>query len=503
MMKKWFSKYSAIIILLIISVIAARAFFGPGFIPTHDGEYHIIRFFEFDKAIKSGAWFPRWASGLNNGMGVPLFNFVYPLPNYIAEIFHVFGFSYTDSLKMVLASGLILSGLTFYILTRIFFSTSVSLVSSVYYVLAPYHLVDAYIRGSVGEVWSLAIAPLVLYFGITKNFALYSVMLALLILSHNILALMFFVFIISFLLFLQLKNKQITNNLFLYSFLALGLSSFYWLPALWEKQYVVGLEQTNIADHFPKIWQLILPTWGTGFSGTGSTYNQMSFQVGIPHLVMILITAVFLYKRRFLTNTKNIIFLVLSLITVLFFITPFSAPLWKIIPLFPFFQFPWRFLSLVIFISSILTGFVLQKINQKYVILFLFLAIVFYFPYTNPVIYQPRNDDYYLTKDNFTKGTNSPGDSFNTIWYKGNASKTGITYFPGWVVLIDGKPVKIEYEKDGLINYKVPAGKHDIVVKFTDTPVRSWAKIVSFGSLFLLILLFIHESRIQHKTAAK
>ena len=218
---------------------------------------------------------------------------------------------------------------------------------------------------------------------------------------------------------------------------------------------------------------------------------------------MILITAVFLYKRRFLTNTKNIIFLVLSLITVLFFITPFSAPLWKIIPLFPFFQFPWRFLSLVIFISSILTGFVLQKINQKYVILFLFLAIVFYFPYTNPVIYQPRNDDYYLTKDNFTKGTNSPGDSFNTIWYKGNASKTGITYFPGWVVLIDGKPVKIEYEKDGLINYKVPAGKHDIVVKFTDTPVRSWAKIVSFGSLFLLILLFIHESRIQHKTAAK
>lgn len=59
------------------------------FIPTHDGEYHIIRFAQFYESFMHGhSWFPRFAPDLNSGFGVPLFTFFYPLPNYLSLIFH-------------------------------------------------------------------------------------------------------------------------------------------------------------------------------------------------------------------------------------------------------------------------------------------------------------------------------------------------------------------------------------------------------------------------------
>ncbi len=96
--------------LLVVGLVSSLSLLNSGYIPTHDGEYHIIRFWQFYKMLSLGNWFPRWAPDLNSGYGIPLFNYVYPLPNYISAIFHFIGFSLTDSLKMVLFTGFILSG---------------------------------------------------------------------------------------------------------------------------------------------------------------------------------------------------------------------------------------------------------------------------------------------------------------------------------------------------------------------------------------------------------
>ncbi|MGC9469381.1 MAG: 6-pyruvoyl-tetrahydropterin synthase-related protein [Anaerolineae bacterium] len=46
-------------------------------------------------------------------------------------------------------------------------------------------------------------------------------------------------------------------------------------------------------------------------------------------------------------------------------------------------------------------------------------------------------------------------------------------YFPGWQVLIDGQRVQVGAEDDtGLLTFRVPAGEHDIDVRFGSTPVR-------------------------------
>ncbi|MEK7073761.1 MAG: hypothetical protein AAB960_00340, partial [Patescibacteria group bacterium] len=74
---------TAFFLALIPAFAASLPLFGSRFIPTHDGEYHIIRFWQFFTGLASGQWFPRWAPDLNNGLGIPLFTFNYPFPSYI------------------------------------------------------------------------------------------------------------------------------------------------------------------------------------------------------------------------------------------------------------------------------------------------------------------------------------------------------------------------------------------------------------------------------------
>ena len=195
------SELIALGIILFVSLISTRVFFQPVFFPTHDLEYHIIRLWQFDQNIRAGIFIPRWAPDLNHGYGVPLFSFFYPLPNYIAETFRAFHFSYIESVYSTVAVGFILSPFTFYWWARRFFNVRASVISSLFYMLAPYHLVDVYIRGSIGEVWILALAPLM--FGASTqivqkhNLETSSIILALssafLLLSHTVLGIAFFI----------------------------------------------------------------------------------------------------------------------------------------------------------------------------------------------------------------------------------------------------------------------------------------------------------------------
>ena len=105
-----------LIIVLIIFAVLPTIFgiIGSGFYPLHD-DMHVAWLYEMDRAIKDGQFLPRWAPDLSFNFGYPLFNFVYPLPFYLAEIFYISGFSVVGSIKMVFALSLILSGLAMFL----------------------------------------------------------------------------------------------------------------------------------------------------------------------------------------------------------------------------------------------------------------------------------------------------------------------------------------------------------------------------------------------------
>ncbi len=532
MVKKIFSLLSVIV----VGVFIAFPLFHPGFYPTHDGEYHIIRFYEFFKVLQDGVIYPRWAPDLNNGFGLPLFSFVYPLPNYIASFFHIFGLSFIDSFKMSMIIGLILSGIFFYLWVREFVSEKSSIVASIFFMSAPYHILDIIIRGSIGEVWALAFFPGFLW-AITrykkntsnKNFALSVIFLSLTIISHNILGLMFFSFSIVYAVWLGCFSiKNMVKTVGIYG-LSLGITAVFWLPALLEKKYVTGLELYDIKSNFVDLYQLIVPSWGSGFFN--SPVNPMSVQIGVANiLIVILSLCLAAYHKQY---RREIVFFVVAFFCLILLMLPVSDLVWRYVPLMNFFQFPWRLLSLVIVTTSFLSGIVTEIIKPKWILYVLgALPILLAIGYNTPAYYFDRNDEYYISRGNFIHGTNSPGDYFNTIWIKSKeiftsriATASGVVisnvgiksqsytfdistqnqtnlivntaYFPGWTAYIDEHEENVEISEKGLILIAIPEGKHFMRILFSDTLTRQMAALLSLTSLCLLCVISTRKAVLQ------
>lgn len=527
-LKRFFRKNFIFLLVILLSLISSHSLFHSGLVPTHDGEYHVIRFFEFDKSFRTGDIYPRWAPDLNNGFGIPLFNYVYPLPNYFALLFHSFGFSFIDSFKINLIVATILGSFFMYLWARHFWGEIGGLISSVFYTFSPYHLLDIYIRGSVGEVWALAFFPGYLW-AITKFISekkskyliLSSVFLSLIIFSHNILSFMFFFFAISYLLFLLLKEKRklIYSSIFIL-ISGIGISSVFWFPAIFERQYVRGLEIYDYSKNFPQFYQLIIPSWGSGFS-SDLLQNQLSFQIGIANLLVIVASLFFLFRKD--SNRKFILFFLIWFLIVFFLMLKISLPVWQNLPFFNYFQFPWRFLSLEILFASFVSGSLVKFLKYRVIaITLIMLPIILGIGYTDVAYYLERDDSYYTTKSNFIDGTNSSGNVFNTVWMsnlkkqknklvfaKGDGSvivqsknptnylftvrsKNGgelianIAYFPNWTVYINNNIQKINKTTDGLFSLKVPKGVSEIRIKLEDTNVRRSAILISLLSILTL-----------------
>ena len=94
--------------ITLISIFPLLDLAHPGLPITHDGQDHVARIANFYANLEEGNIVPRWASNLNWGYGHPILMFLYPLPSYVASIFHFFGFSLVDSVKIVFAAGFFL-----------------------------------------------------------------------------------------------------------------------------------------------------------------------------------------------------------------------------------------------------------------------------------------------------------------------------------------------------------------------------------------------------------
>lgn len=513
-------KHWSLVLFFFFSLLAVWPLLRSGFIPTHDGEYHLIRFWQFAKNIQAGNFFPRWAPDLDHGYGAPLFSFFYPWPNYAAEFFHLLGSSYIEAFKLSSALAFILSGLFFYRWLKEKWGPSAggaALIGSLFYLYAPYHFLDLYVRGSIGELWGLVWLPAVLWAMKKKLLPLTALFEALLILSHNILALIFTFFLTTYALFFRKKNWWPSL------LLGLGLSAYFWLPALVENHFVTGLQIINFADHFPALFQLIFPSWGTGFSLPG-ILDGMSFQIGLDHLFVVGLGLLFLFRRR--QRPVLPLFFLAWFLVLVFLTLEVSLPFWRWLPGLKYCQYPWRLLALIIVTTSFLAGWLAWQMKSKPLI-FLLMAMVFVFNYrySRPVIYSPRVDSFYLENPDWNQGTATLGNSFKTIWaeehpafeqkltviegeavikekniqptnysFLVNAAqeshlRVNTNYFPGWQVRVNGQETKISLERDGAFSFNLPEGKHQVKIQFRETKLRVLANLISLGSFIWLLVM--------------
>src|SRR3989304_564408 len=107
-----------ILLILFFSILVSLPLLKPGLFIIHDDQ-QIARLLLFDQALKAGQFPPRWVDELGFGFGYPLFVFYPPLVYMVGELFHLIGFSFIDSIKLVFFTSIFASGLAMYILVKL------------------------------------------------------------------------------------------------------------------------------------------------------------------------------------------------------------------------------------------------------------------------------------------------------------------------------------------------------------------------------------------------
>jgi len=551
-----------VILIILIALPTFWCLLGPGYFPMHD-DLQIGRLYQMDLCFRDGQIPCRWVPDMGYGYGYPLFNYYPPLPYYIGEIFHLLGNSYINSIKILFVLGLIFSGIFAYLLGKELWGKYGGLVVAAFYLYAPYHAVDVYVRGALNEFWGLVFFPAVFWaiLKIVKEekkvfVAILAFFFALLLLSHNLMA-----FFITpalaiwgvFLVWYLKKPKRLVWRLLAGGLWGVGLSAFFTLPVIFEKQFVhvetMFIGYFNYLAHFATVKQLFFSRfWGYGASVWGSE-DGMSFLIGRLHwgvgIIALLVFAWLWFKK------KKKEFWLFSLFFVFFLGTAFLAHqrstfLWKALPILANMQFPWRFVGLSSFFVAILSGSLLLLVkNQKKALILtvlLILAVVFtnfsffrpekilkitdeeklfsakgwsklqtdaifdYLPiYTSMPPARPASDQPYFVRGeggqikNFQKGTN--WQSFEVEVFSESLLQLPLFYFPGWQVLANGQTVAINHENElGLITLRLREGYYQIEAKLRDTPVR---KVGNYLSLMAWLGMMGFVIKYKHGRANK
>ncbi|MDO8514867.1 MAG: hypothetical protein Q7S14_00030, partial [bacterium] len=355
----------ALVIIIILSVFAWRPLLTPGFFSFHD-EQQVARLYELAKALTAGQFPVRWVPDLGFGLGYPLFNFYPPFVYYLGEVFHLLGFGFIDSIKLVWVTALIGSAVAMYFLAKKYFGKLGGVVSALFYLYAPYHAIDAYVRGALAELFSFVWLPLILLFANKPVIA--GIFLGLLMITHNLIFLPFVGFYI-----LWSRNVK---NIFISLVVAFGLTAFFWAPALWEKQFTLvdDLLIKNLASykiHFvclPQLWDSL---WGYGGSIAGCV-DGMSFKLGKLHILTSSFALVLIFRHSGRVRNLLITSFLLFVLSV-FMTTEYSSFIWDKIPQLWYLQFPWRFLEFAVLFSSLLAGSLVVKKPIAFILIALLL----------------------------------------------------------------------------------------------------------------------------------
>ena len=147
-----------IILVLVSAILAGRHLLTPGYFIMHD-DLQMMRQLEMEKCFKDGQIPCRWIPDMGYGFGYPLFNYYPPLPYWIGMLVRVIGFSFVDTVKIVFLISIIASGMSMYVLAKEFFGKYGGTLSAIFYIWAPYHSVDVFVRGAMNEAWALAFFP--------------------------------------------------------------------------------------------------------------------------------------------------------------------------------------------------------------------------------------------------------------------------------------------------------------------------------------------------------
>ncbi len=557
----------------------------PGLLNTRgggDSPFLLQRVQQLETALRDGHFPARWMPDANYGYGYPFYHFYAPLSLYITAVFRLPGFSYVGAIEAAQVAGFLVAAAGIYLLARRWWGNEwVALLTAVAYTFAPFHLVNVYVRGdSLAEFWAMAWYPWVIlaadrlacgvavppepsgswlrFYG--ERIAALALAYAALILSHNISALIFSPFLLLYLLlrhpWATTLRQSATHSVIRdpYSLLpalfalllAFALAAWFFVPALAEQREAQLAPVTQGYFHY-----------SNHFRGADLVQSSLLFDYDVAngrafHMGLVQAATAVLGLIIWLWHVARgraapslplapLLFTLLTLLIATFMITPLSRPLWDHLPLLPFTQFPWRFLSVQAFGAALAAGRVAVLPGRRLLVPFLLVLFALSglgglrpdsLPLTDADVTAVSLAQYewftgnigstvsaeYLppaaTPRPFTSNWLNTGQRHALTVLRGEVSNSNLTLFetdeqvwqitavspatlqfptlhwPGWIAQVNGAEVEIRpLASSGLITLEVPAGAHTIRLRLTRTPLRLGAELLSLLALSLTLLL--------------
>jgi hypothetical protein len=531
------NKWLWLVIPCLGTLLATWRFWTPGITNHADMLMGIYRIFELQAGLLNGSLFPRMGPNLNFGYGAPLFQFYPPLASYLALPTYWAGFGFVNSSKFVFVLALLLAAIGAYLYAnRLFRTTSAAILATILYTFAPYLLIAIYERGAAAESLALGILPWLLWSfhellhqDDRKWIGISGVFVALLMLAHNITSLFFMPMLIFYVVIVVWGQRRFNSVTWaaLAILFGIGLSAFYWLPAMLENRHT-QMEAFMLSGR-ADVTANLLPSWQDWFQRQVffDYWGEQRFRLAWWQLAIGLIGALTLYFAEARLRSVGSFFLVI-LIAVLFMQLQLSRTLWESAPLVRFLQFSWRLYGVAAFCSAIFGGYLIYVLHNRVgkgwswvatgliSLIVITLSTYHLTPSKSPVwishpeVLQIGSAGLSLPSP-FIDVQSSPVEHVTDIriaHFSPYVVKLEFTagasfllhvhriYFPGWQVYLNGNPVDTFAGGPlGLVTAEIPPGDQEVEIRFGPTPLRRIANLWSALTLCLLGALYILESR--------
>ncbi len=540
-----------LLLALVIALLAGRYLLVPHHFHTHD-DIQVFRTNEFIQCFKDGQIPCRWSRNLGKGYGYPLFIFYPPAIYSLTAIIHSFGFSLITSLNLLALLTFFIAAGSIYALIHYLTKDSLSaLFASLLYTLYPYHAANVFVRGVQAENLAWSFLPLLL---LSLTYLIQSpkpnfwpaILTAGLFLTHNISAMIFTPLLIlwSLAFLLKIPRSQRFSKLkllILNAVLALGLASFFLLPALIEKPLVqtesMIFDYYSYLVHFVSLKQVFWSTfWGYGGSTYGVEGDGMSFMIGRPYWILFLILSfTYLWRHRRRWTQISPVFWVTFILTpfYLFLTHARSTPIYQIFPWLQYVQFPWRFIgvagTLIVINISFLSAQLKSSLKKWFILGFSLWLLTHNLTYFRPQKFDKYQDQDFLQGrftqeqqgahlfDYLPKTVQHPPSHIATQAFEADSSiqllnqpiwrsnylelrllnptdqphlvTLSIYAYPGWKLFLDNQLQSLDWNNQGLIQIQLPPGEHTLQARFQETKWRYLADFISLVSLIALLKL--------------
>jgi hypothetical protein len=332
---------------------------GGGFPLGHDWLYELVRVSEYQAALVAGQLPPYWSENLYAGYGSPVFLFYAPMFSAGASLgaWLLGSVPRGATLVLVLASALSVPFMRAFLdalLERAGLrDPTAARLGTAFFVLHPYLLGDKLVRNADAEYLGLCLVPIALA-GVAlaeraprRGFALVSAGIALVVLAHNLTALVAVSFALGLAVVLYGRGSRAIWAAILGGVGAgLALSAFFWLPALALTDLIRPEEllrgKFDYRQQFPPLEKIF---WYVRFFATG---------LATPAVLLAALAAAI----RFPAQRRILVSLLAGAFGLLFLETSASGPIWSLVPWLPLFQFPWRMMGPLAIVASALAALV-------------------------------------------------------------------------------------------------------------------------------------------------